>query len=392
MFNGASAQPEPGLANALQTALSHYPAVKGQQAQLSAQHSAINVAKAARYPSMYGELTSEEEDYSYLQLTQPLWSFGKISAAIDTEQVNYELQKQTLRQVQRELMANTAAAYAAVRSAELNIKVAKDNVAEHQRLYDRIKRREKGHLASKADVRLANARLLQAKSELLSYQSNLKSAQNELQTFTLKPVSTELPISEALLTLPEDQAVKERAKAESADTAHAQQQINLAQATLNQQKKAPFPTLSLSVQQYLFDYSDETRVGLVLEGGLDGMGFSAYGEIEAAKQRINAAIYELESVQNEVQREVSNLLINRQLQLGLRQTQAETVAAMEQTMASFLRQYETNRKSWVELLNQQRELSNMRHTLIGTDREWTTLSLRIAALIGLLDQIAGVNE
>jgi adhesin transport system outer membrane protein len=91
-------------------------------------------------------------------------------------------------------------------------------------------------------------------------------------------------------------------------------------------------------------------------------------------------------------RQADNLLVNRELQDGLRASQAKSVAALEQTMASFLRQYETNRKSWVEVLNQQRELANMRYTLITADQQWLALSLRLAAMTGLLDKIAGADE
>jgi adhesin transport system outer membrane protein len=68
-----------------------------------------------------------------------------------------------------------------------------------------------------------------------------------------------------------------------------------------------------------------------------------------------------------------------------------SVDALNNTMDSFLRQYETNRKTWVEVLNQQRELANMRYSLISTDQQYMALSLKLAIMAGRLDELAGVK-
>ncbi|MEZ9700395.1 TolC family protein [Vibrio sp. 10N.261.46.E12] len=199
------------------------------------------------------------------------------------------------------------------------------------------------------------------------------------------------------MALPDEQNIHSRAVNASSEIAYAKEEVNLAKAELEQTKANPFPTLSARFEQSVFDAADtpnqdETRFGVVLNGQISGLGVSAYNQINESAERITAAQYELDSVRNEVERETKNLIVNRDLQESLRTSQQETLAALEDTMASFLRQYETNRKSWVEVLNQQRELAQMRYTVIATDQTWKELSLQIASKIGKLDAAAGMGK
>lgn len=388
-----------GLVKALQTALKYNPAMRGQLSQVKVQEYAVDVAKAGRYPSMSISGDNMDDDYTEatLVINQPLWSFGKIDSAIGLAQANYQVETQGLLQVKRELLVETATAYAQVQSARQKIQVAELNVAEHQSLYQRIKRRKAAQLASVTDVNLANSRLLQAESDLLSYQGELKTSNNELYALTMKSVATVEPIDGALITLPNAQEVMALAVKESADLAYASEQVNVSKMQLSQQQAAPLPTLSLRLQKSLLetdpgDDVDRTQFGLVIEGQFDGMGVASFKQMKGAAEQINAAKYQLDSARNEVLREVKNLLVNRQWLDGVRESQRRTQQALEVTMESYFRQYESNRKSWVEALNSQRELTQMRYSLIGSEYQWMVLSLQLSALIGQLDSFAEVNQ
>lgn len=388
-----------GLEQALRASLQLNPAINGQLSQMTAQDSAIDAAKASRYPTFGFDIDTmtEGEANGTIALEQPLWTFGKTDAAIGFASAKYQVETKGLLQVRRTLIQSTATAYTKIQSVKLKITVAVENVAEHKRLFERIQRRQKGQLASVADVRLATSRLLQAQSELLQYEGELKARINELYAITRSKVSTDTEINPSYMSLPNEQDIQSRAVSASAEIAYAKEEVNLAKAELEQTKANPFPTLSARVEQSVFDAADipnqdETRFGVVLTGQLSGLGVSAYNQINESTERITAAQFELDSVRNEVERETTNLIVNRDLQESLRTSQQETLAALEDTMASFLRQYETNRKSWVEVLNQQRELAQMRYTVIATDQTWKEISLQIASKIGNLDAAAGMGK
>ncbi|MHA2939113.1 TolC family protein [Vibrio sp. RC27] len=380
-----------GLIGALKATLEHNPAVKGQNTQLAIQDSQIDAAKAGRYPSLNGSITTQGDNASFIEVAQPLWAFGKIDATIEAAKSNYTLEEQALLQVKRELMESTATAYTQVLSARYKLDVSTRNVETYQQLFGKIKRRHRGQLASYADVNLAESRLLQATADKFGYEAELQSALNELNTLTRVETTAELAIDSALLQLPSSERLKQLTLENSSDIAHAAQLIELAKSQHQQKKSALFPTVSLKVQQYLNNYYDnETRVGLVVEGSLEGMGAAGLSQAQGAEMGIVAAEYEYDSVRNEVERETQNLFLNASLQQQLRESQLKSVASLEKTMSSFLRQYETSRKTWVEVLNQQRELTTMRYSLIETDQQFSALTLKLAIMAGQLDRLTGV--
>ncbi|MEP2600357.1 MAG: TolC family protein, partial [Paraglaciecola sp.] len=380
---------------ALQATLKNHPALKGQQAQLTASEYSIDSAKAARYPSMSFITNNLDKNYNQgtLQVNQPLWTFGRINSSIDLAKANYNAEERALLQVKRSLLEATATTYANVQGAQFKTEIAKENLTEHQRLYDRIKRRATGQLASTADVNLAYSRLLQAQSELHNHKGSLAVSLNELYALTQVTVTTATPISPSDLQLPSVNDIKQLAILQSADVAYSKEQVHVAKLQKSNEKKSIMPTISLRLERDLLQTSpytnvDKTRVGIVVEGSLEGMGVSTYNRLKGATAGIQAAQFQLDSAVNEIKRKVDNLLINKELQSQLRTAQINSVSALEKTMSSFLRQYETNRKSWVEVLNTQREMTQARYVLIDIDSQWNDISLQLATLIGHLDALA----
>ncbi|MEO9946843.1 TolC family protein [Paraglaciecola sp.] len=384
---------------ALQATLKNHPALKGQQAQLTASEYSIDSAKAARYPSMSFITNNLDKNYNQgtLQVNQPLWTFGRINSSIDLAKANYNAEERALLQVKRSLLEATATTYANVQGAQFKTEIAKENLTEHQRLYDRIKRRATGQLASTADVNLAYSRLLQAQSELHNHKGSLAVSLNELYALTQVTVTTATPISPSDLQLPSVNDIKQLAILQSADVAYSKEQVHVAKLQKSNEKKSIMPTISLRVERDLLQTSpytnvDKTRVGIVVEGSLEGMGVSTYNRLKGATAGIQAAQFQLDSAVNEIKRKVDNLLINKELQSQLRTAQTNSVSALEKTMSSFLRQYETNRKSWVEVLNTQREMTQARYVLIDIDSQWNDISLQLATLIGHLDALANTDN
>lgn len=394
--NAALSSRDGGLAAALRATMTYNPAIKGKQAELNAQQHGIASAKAGRYPSLNAQAdnVSDSNGQATLRLDQPLWAFGKIDAGIDYATASFNAEKWGLLQVQRQLIEDTAAAYAKIDGIKQRALVAQTNIDEHQRLYQRIERRQKGQLASQADVRLAYSRLLQAKATLQQIQGELLVAHNELQALTQISVSTEGAVSPELAVLPCCSSIEQLAISNSADIRFKRLRMDVVRLDVKQEKLASTPTIYMRAEHDIGNINsniDRTRAGLVIEGHFDGMGFVAKGRVNSAKSRLKAAQYDLDNVVNDVRRRVSTLMLNRAVQEELSASQKLSVEAIAATRESFLRQYKTGRKSWVEVLNTQREFTESRLQLAQIKNEGLILSLRLASLTGALDLAAGVE-
>ena len=105
-----------------------------------------------------------------------------------------------------------------------------------------------------------------------------------------------------------------------------------------------------------------------------------------------AAEQDLAATKVEVTREIRRLERNRALQRDLIELQTQSVADLESLLASYQRQYETGTKSWLDLLNVQRELDDQRRALVQARTDWQIYTLQLLARIGGLDDLAGIEE
>lgn len=390
------ALPTPGLPGALQATLQNHPAIKGKQAEVAAQGYQVETVQAARYPNLSGQINTQEsgDEYASLRLRQPLWAFGKIDTPIELAQRRLQVEKVALLQLQRQMVEKTAAAYARLIGVKQRLRVAEENVAEHNNLYERIERRQAGQLASPADVRLAGSRLMQAKAQRERLAGELQVATEELQSLTQVVVEVGESVEPLYSTLPEMSVVKEEALRVNADIQYKRELIEVAKSSAEQARVASTPTVYAEAERDFFDspLANQTRLGIRLEGSIDGAGLGDLGRVKAASSQVEAARQDLSLTNNDVQLRISSLITNLNLQSVLKASLLASVEAVTETRESFVRQYESGLKSWLDVLNLQREMTEQQLLLVQADSDWLTLSLRLAALIGRLDGVAGVIQ
>ena len=137
---------------------------------------------------------------------------------------------------------------------------------------------------------------------------------------------------------------------------------------------------------------DDNQVSVVIEASLDGMGFAARGRRGEAVAGREAAMQDLALTQLELRRELERLQYNRNLQTELIQLQSQSLSDLESLLASYQRQYESGSKSWLDVMNIQRELFEQRRALVQAQNDWIVYSLQLQARVGGLDKLAGIEE
>lgn len=384
-----------GLAQALQATMRNNPAVKGKKAEVDAQRYAVDVSKAARYPDLSANANDTNDDLDgqgTIRLEQPLWTFGKITNEIKQERVRLSVEQLDLLRVQRELLENTAVAYARIDGIRQRAELSDKNIVEHETLYDRIERRAEGQLASDADVRIASSRLIQARLQRQEIRGDEGVALAELYALTLEEIGTEQPIDPAMANVGDD--VEEQARLASADIVLRQKQLESARAAVDVARVASYPDLLFRAEHDFLDQpfaQDETRTGLAIVASVDGLGLVQRGRIKGAIAQQVAAEEQVRVSEEDVRRRVRVLKVNRDTLETLMVAQREAIAAVDETRESFIRQFDSGRKSWVEVLNIQRELTQSRFELSRMYNDWLVLSMRLAAISGQLDAVAGIK-
>ncbi len=391
------------LSDALQAALAHHPAVVGQTAMVEARRFAADRARSQRYPTLsaqaqsdggYSSVTGDSYSPAVFSVRQPIYAFGRISSRIAVADAEMDTEAADLLRVRRQLLEDTAAAYAFVRGSSDQIDVARQNVAEHGELLAQIERRVEGQLASSADARLAAARLSQARAQLGRAISEWQGANMALGALTQVSISAEEPVPMGLLALGEDTDFLTRAMEHNADIRLKKQMLAEAEAQVKEARTDSLPTIYLQADRYHDQpgLQDTNHVGIVFEATLDGMGFAARGRRgEAAAERM-AASQDLAAERIRLQEDLDQLQRNRRLQTELIELQTQSLLDLESLLASYQRQYESGTKSWLDLLNIQREYFEQRRQLVQARSDWVIYSLRLQARIGGLDGLVPLEE
>ena len=391
------------LSDALNAALTHHPAVAGQAAMVESRRFAADRARSQRYPTLsaqaqsdggYSSVTGDSYSPAVLRLRQPIYAFGRINSSIAVANADMDAEKADLMRVRRQLLEETAVAYAFVRGSNERIEVARQNVAEHGALLAQIERRVEGQLASSADARLAAARLAQARAQLGRAISEWQGANLELGALTQVTISAEEPVPMGLLALGEDTDLLNRAMEYNADIQYKKQMLAKAEAEVKEAKTYSMPTIYLQADRYHDQpgLQDTNHVGIVFEATLDGMGFAARGRRGEAAASKMAASQDLAAARIQLQEELDQLQRNRRLQTELIELQTQSLLDLESLLASYQRQYESGTKSWLDLLNIQREYYEQRRQLVQARNDWVIYSLRLQARIGGLDGLVALDE
>jgi outer membrane protein, adhesin transport system len=399
-----------GLPLALQLAVTRHPAVTSKAEELKALGFDLESAQSQRYPTLQLQATSTSEvagstasnsDQYYTVVAvakQPLWVGGRIDGSIDQANVKLKLGKLALMGVQRQLMESTVAAYSSVLGSRKRLEAAGLNVQEHLRLRTLIERREGGGIASQADVQLARSRLSQALAQQIQIEAVLQSAQNDLLALTQQPLQARLTLDDRYALLPAQDRIAAAAEAASATVQQRLVDVELARTASDLASAAMMPSLYAKLEQDLYtsnrygEVPQGTRLGLVVEGSLEGLGFSGWKKVRSSLSRVDAAKREVEVARNELRRQIATLLSDLQSMRRVEESYMALVKSTEETLASFMRQYDAGRKSWVDVLNTQRELSDARLTLEQTRSTVLEKRLRLAVQVGVLDLQAGVVQ
>lgn len=392
-----TAQVREGLALALQSAVTRHPSVLSKLGELGSLDEQVQEAQAARYPSLSAEArsTANASGAGLVRLTQPLWAFGRIDKGIDLARQRFEVGRTELLELRRKLMEDTAAAYSQVLLQRDRLVAAELNEKEHADLVALIARRADGGLASLADIRLANLRLSQARLVVRQIQGALERALQDLQSYSQSSMAVHQPIDMTLLSAFPRHAMKEMLEDTYAPLRVRRQRVQVVSDELALRERELLPTLSARVDRNIprsgGNGADPGRVVLVLEGRLDGAGLAGQARVKAQAQRLEAAIQDVDAARVEGRQRLANLLSEWGLQSDSVEAQEAVVMTTRETMDSVLRQYDAGRKSWLDLLNTQRELAEARQQLElarGSSRE---LALRMAAMLGQLDEWAGLT-
>ncbi len=399
----AAAADSLNLGEAFRLALDGHPLVELKRGGIEAAQEDVEGAKWKRFPSVTVEngrflgqqsviQTNSRPNTSTWRVQQPLWTGGKIDTEIDGMGLRKQVAESSLLEVEQDLLMRVAQSYSDLVRLQERIQIAVENLAEHQRLFDQIRRRTDQQVSAEVDVALAQARLRQTQTELITMRAAASSARSTLEQLVGKPVASVERVSAPVAPLRDIAEVLTAARAHAPMLKRLERERDVAKNDVETRRAQIYPNVSLRYEKFSgaatvvpFD-----RMMVVLEYQT-GAGLSSMSAIEAAFKRAGMASSAIDSGMREVTEKTLNQYSEARAFVDQVESSKAYAIAASAVMASYQRQYTTGRKSWLDVMNAQREKNLALYSDVDVAAGVLLSSLKLDILIGRLNR-ASLSE
>ena len=382
---------------AMQYAIKTHPLILSAEGQYRAAKSELTASRWSRFPTVGASAreNSFDQKQDVTTASMPLWMGGRINADIDLAKSKRDGALSGISEAQQSVMLETIGLFFDYFKSEKKLEIASLNVDEHQRLYEIIERRVEAATSPDVDAMLAQARLQSARSAQIQAASikDISKASLELTVGRVidavlvnnNPEPFGISLNEAVAT-----GIKV-----SPRIARIESEVKGFEANIKSAKSALYPQVSLGYEKR-FNDPDSSRVDqeetFVSVQFQPGAGLAVASSISAAKQRKQSARDSLEAEKRELRRQIKtawNEYASVSFQL---EPSKMLVDATNSVIESYLRQYAVGKKSWLDVLNAQREATQARNTLVDFEVQYLTSIYRLRVLMNEINPtILGVK-
>lgn len=375
----------------LRQSLADHPNVLAKRSAAAAADSDHESALWQRYPTPTVQAISGggtvATNTSNLQVQQPLWTGGRITAGIDATQFRKDAAVHGISETRQELSLRVVAAYVEAVRQQIREEQAQRSVEEHRRLLALISRRVDQEVSARVDREFAQSRLYQAANDLSLITQQRRSALTQLSQLTGQPVARVAVLAQDVLSVPESEdAAMQKAIAASPTLARMAAEEQAAGADVDSKRASLWPQVALRMERYFgggLATASDTRILLVLEAQ-PGAGLSAGTNIAAARSRQLSLAQGREGALRDLRERVAVDWNELQYARGRRETAELSRATSARVFESYAQQFTTGRKTWIDVMNAVRESTQAEFAVADAAAQFAGAALRLGMVTGTL--------
>lgn len=360
------------LEKVLRIAAETHPSIAQRLSEQGASDYSVAGARWQRWPgvSMSSSRGPLGSTLTELQLEQPLWTGGRITANINAAEARADAARQSVLEARKIIIERAINAYAEAMRLQSRIAIADAAIEDFEALTGMIDRRVENGISPKADAVNVRARLQQANSERLQLQLQRRNTRTELELLIGQRFS-DLAVPQALLpaAISLEDAVH-IALENAPELARLNAEERVAEETIAATRSSLSPSLSLRYQRIFgggtLYATDQLFLGVTYQ---PGSGLSSLSAISEAEARRTGTAYTREAVRLELMNRVRNLWQQAESSRRELKVLGDLVASTQEVYASCLRQFPVGRRTWLELLLARRDATQAQYAL--SDTQWT---------------------
>ena len=367
-----------------------------QGARLEAQAGSIDVAaiERQRWPTLSAVVESNTGSTNSLpshslRMQQIMWDGGLVSSRVTEAENQVTISKLRVQLQQRQIFLQISNAWQSMWAAHARVRVAQKTMDRLNGFRVQMQRRVDAEASSRIDLVFADSRQLQTQVELDAAQRNLKVALLKLEQLSgeanlrqrlqaLAPFSALASAAPFLQQLQQTDWVDLAVRAPAVQIARSDVVSAYNRLRTKEAEKWPqlYVRLDVPIGNNYFNVNNST----VVFAGLSytpGAGFANVVEAQALSTRVAKSEQGVEVAMKDIQETMQNEreeLLNAYAQISALE---KSVGGSEMVLASFERQFQANRKTWLDLLNQVREVAQNEYALVDAQASLVGSRLRL---------------
>jgi adhesin transport system outer membrane protein len=333
---------------------------------------------------------------SVLRLQQPLWNGGRLAAGVERAEAGVGAGQAALDEVRLQLALRVVQGYGDWLGAHLKTLAHEKSLAVHEGLQARVQRRIAQGLSAESDGVLAVQRLQALGADLALSRSQQAIALSRLgQLIGHAPDVVALGVAQALPgpLSPDLGELLAQARAASPALQKAQAQTRVLTASLAERRAELAPEVYLRLERQFGNSSSHlsggvNRVFIGLSSRL-GAGLSNLTSIDAAQAQLEAAqADELTQARAVAEQVLADHALATSAEARLAALQGSLQSAAEVGQA-YDRQFLAGRKSWLDVMNAARELTQTEVSLADALSAQMVVRWRLALNVRGLSSVLG---
>jgi len=350
------------LAQGVAYALNDYPAIRAARLEEDASNEEVRAAKGQRLPTVTvdgqglaggNDIVANQNIALNLTVQQPIWSGGRIGAAIDRAQAARAVSQAATLETGESIAIQVINAYYEALSARRRMTALDEGNDQLIDLVNSIQRRVDQDVSPVADLTLVQSRQADIQRQFQVAQAGFYSARETFRQLTglfQYELETVPPYPGEAAHPQFADAVEEAAQCNPLIKRLAAQ-AELASADVEVAKKELFPQISA---QFSRNEITGTRFGVVVRSQLSN-GLSQFRLVDASQARQLQAATNIQTASRETTVRLTNdLLLNYSTREQIPIVRKAVNAATDLTV-SYRRQFVAGRRSWLDVVNAVRE-------------------------------------
>lgn len=394
----------------IEQALASHPSVQNQELLVKVAKAGVDGARWQFFPTpalSVQQVGANATDAGYqgdshvstLSVTQPLWTWGRLSAGMDKAQAQALVAVAGYEESKLQLAIRVLQSYGEWFAAYRKRTAYEKGLALHERLKTQAERRMQAGQAAPIDLAFAQGRLatMEAEMDATQTQEQIGLARlsqligrtldsNALAASTPDPI----PVTTQLAVL------LGQADETSPTLARYRGQAQIQLAAMQEQKASTMPEVSFRLERQYGNFSylgsePQTRAFVGFSSNF-GPGLSRQSALVEASNRHAAALADIETQQRAI---VEQVLTDHALLTHFetrRKALQQSADLSDQVLLSTDRQYLTGRKTWQDLMNSAREQVQPHLQLADLDASQLVASWRMALLTGGMASTLGLGQ